>query len=278
MSQNLALYIQGSIYPSQTTGPNAGCNTSGDPATTVENVAGSGFTTAILALFHVNADASINFNNCPVASGGAYVGDPSWPDEISALKQSGSSVTKIFGSIGGGGVGDYGNIENLIQQYGTGSDSPLYQNMLALKNAVPIDGIDLDDEDNYDQDTIVQYSLMLNGMGLEVTFCPYTQQSFWVGCLDAVTAQGGSVSWFNLQCYSGGAGNDPASWAAAINPVPVVPGMSSDSSSDQVCSQFQEWADEVNGGFIWTYKGIADDTAAYASAIANGLDKNCSDS
>ena len=43
---------------------------------------------------------------------------------------------------------------NLINKFGTGSSSILHQNFVALLAEIPvIDGIDMDDEDNYNRNT-----------------------------------------------------------------------------------------------------------------------------
>src|SRR5262249_10519971 len=97
-------------------------------------------------------------------------------------------------------------------------NSILYKNFAALKYTIPtIDAIDFDDEDNYDHKTIIDFAAMLAKIGYRITFCPYTNASFWVDCLYSLNTQNpGLVTQFNLQCYSGGTGNDPGEWIGAI--------------------------------------------------------------
>src|SRR5204863_6153165 len=88
------------------------------------------------------------FNDTLIVRGGQYVGDSTWPSIIKSLRAG--QVTKIFASFGGYGVPDYQRIGEIMAKYGTGSDSPLYQNFACLKETLGIDGIDFDDEDSYD--------------------------------------------------------------------------------------------------------------------------------
>lgn len=291
----LALYVQGDIYPS----------TGNDPAAVVAAITGSQLTTPILALFHVNCsaetcpngqsppgseDADITFNDTLIVRGGQYVGDSSWPATIKSLRAG--QVTQIFASFGGYGVPDYTRIGALMAKYGTGSSSPLYQNFACLQKTLGIDGIDFDDEDSYNRETVVEFATMLLGIGLEVTFCPYMNLSFWSACVDALGAS--KVSWLNLQCYAGGKFNDPGNWTGIG--VPVVAGVCANCccpnttcSSQQVNEVYSLWttgqgsvssacwqgtasgAVNLAGGFIWTYADIANSLPAYIDAMAAGL-------
>ena len=263
----------------------------------------SGFTTAICWAMHVDQQGNLSYNDTPIVTNGAYVGDSSWPGFLKGLK-SGTVDTILF-SIGGWEVGDFPNIQALINQYGTGSSNPLYQNLAALLSAIPaIDGLDYDDESLYDQSTTVSLSQMAATIGYtKITFCPYTEQSFWVGCLKALQQSNpGLVVGFNLQCYAGGAGNYPKSWINAVTGIPginpksfIYPGLwcchqatCVGQDPDNACptsiqSFFTNWKpDGLPGGFIWNYGDIqswvgktncspAPTTAAYAKAIVSGL-------
>lgn len=293
---NLALYIQGDIYPA------AG----NDPAAVVEAVTGSKLTTPILALFHVNCspktcpeggspsdseDGDITFNDTLIVRNGEYCGDPTWPGTIASLRAG--QVTQVFASFGGFGVPDFRRIGRLMRKYGTDPGSVLYDNFACLQSTLGLDGIDFDDEDDYDTKVVVPFAQMLLGMGLKVTFCPYTNKSFWSTCVDQLGAS--QVSWLNLQCYAGGIGNDPADWNDLG--VPVVAGICADCCCPQTtCSVaatqavYQRWTTgqgdvdgscwggspsgtkaDLAGGFIWTYQEIAQDLDQYVDAMAAGL-------
>ena len=291
----LAVYVQGDIYP-------GGGN---DPAAVVTAITGSKLTTPILALCHVNCspatcpngkspanskDGDITFNDTLIVSGGQYVGDPSWPATVKSLRAG--NVTEIYASFGGYGVPDYSRIRTLMKKYGTGPGSPLYENFACLKSTLQIDGIDFDDEDSYDQNTVVQFAQMLIGLGYKITFCPYTSQSFWAGCIQALGAS--NVAWLNLQCYAGGKSNDPGGWTGMG--VPVVAGVCSNCCCEQTTCSVSDvqavytlwttgqgsvssncWsgtssgAVTLAGGFIWTYADIASDLDGYVNAMAAGL-------
>lgn len=270
----------------------------------IDDLKGSGFTTVVAWALHVSPTGDLIFNDPTIVSGGQYVGESDWPELLANLKRGETSVNRLLFSIGGWGVGDFPNIQALIQSQGTGPDSILYRNFQALKEAIPtIDGIDLDDETLYDQSTTVQFSQMLNTLGYEVTFCPYTMTDFWVDCLYALNSQTpGLVTGFNLQCYAGGGGNTPQPWIDAIaqrmgSGFPaasfVYPGLwcrngdgcAAGECPGDISSQFASWKSSgIQGGFIWLYDDIQKcegsgacgsdvsmNAAAYANAIVQGL-------
>jgi hypothetical protein len=263
----------------------------------IADLKNSGFTTVIAWSVHVNTKGDLSYNDTPIVSNGSYIGDPEWPKRLSGLKQGGS-VNRLLFSVGSADVSDYSHIQSLIRSQGTGPNSILHQNFLALKRAIPaIDGIDFDDEDLNDQDTIVQFAQMLNLMGYQVTFCPYTNSQFWIDCLHTLNSKTpGLVTGFNLQCYAGGTGNNPQEWITVIaNQMGsafdadgfVYPGLwgkhgdgcADGDSPHAVRTQFEKWRSTgIQGGFVWLYDDIqtcarsgGPRTAAYASAIINGL-------
>jgi hypothetical protein len=268
----------------------------------IDDLKGSGFTTVVAWALHVSSTGDLIFNDPTIVSNGQYVGDPAWPGLLAQLKQGQTSVNRLLFSIGGWGVQDFPNIQSLIQSQGTGPTSILYKNFAALKAAIPtIDGIDLDDETLYDETTTVQFCQMLAELGYSVTFCPYTNTSFWVDCLSQLNASNpGLVTGFNLQCYAGGASNTPGPWIDAIAeqmgpdfPAStfVFPGLwcrngndcASGECPDGISERFTAWKSSgIDGGFIWLYDDILHcensgicpgpmNAAAYAGAIVKGL-------
>ncbi len=251
-------------------------------AKNINDLKASGFTKVILWSVHVYSNGDLVYNDKKIASQGSYVGDAQWPSYLKTLKSGQTSVNQIYLSVGSAGVGDFKNIANLIKTQGISPSSILYKNFKALKNALPdVEGIDLDDEDFVDHDTIVQFSVLLGKIGFKVSFCPYYGQDFWIQCLKDVQAQAPNiVSHFNLQCYAGGSGNDPNTWQQAVNKsgvkIPVYPGMAnSESSTSQIQSNFQKWKNQgITGGFMWLYDDILKSgipTANFSKAIKNGL-------
>ena len=270
--------------------------------TAIDDLKASGFTTVVACAVHVSTAGDLIYNDPTVVSGGTYVGPAAWPGQLTGLKKGTTSVNRLLFSIGGRGTSDFANIQSLIQSQGTGPNSILYKNFQALKAAIPtIDGIDLDDESNYDQDSTVAFSLMLKTLGYQVTFCPYTETDYWLDCLYSLNKQApGLVTGFNLQCYAGGAGSNPRTWIEAVSKKMgsrfdasgfVFPGLwcsngdgcTQGQCPDSIASQFASWKpDGIQGGFIWLYDDILScensgvcsggmGSAAYASAIASGL-------
>lgn len=263
-----------------------------DPATNQAQLSAlqaSGFTTVILWALHVQENGDFHYNNTPIVQGGTFASGYSYlPALVSALK-TGSSVNQVLFSLGGWGVGDFQNMTNLIAT--PQGQQTLLDNFSALVKALAIDGFDFDNEEGYSSsfaDTIVWLTNHLSSsFDSIITYCPYTAMSFWVDqCLGAVYQQNGKqlVSWFNLQCYAGGAGNNPADWVSAVasgygisNPNAfIVPGFDAGDQPSGICQDFKGL--QVEGGFIWNTSEIFDSSsspAQYAEAITNGLEGNC---
>lgn len=242
----------------------------------IDDLKKSGFTEVVAWALHVESNGDLIYNNPKIVSDGKYIGDSNWPTQISALMADDSTVKRLLFSVGGWGVQDFPNIQSLIAEQGTGPDSILYKNFKILKETIPqINAIDLDDETLYDQDTTVAFCNMLHTLGYEVTFCPYTYESFWVNCLYELNSKTpGLVTAFNLQCYAGGAGNTPGTWIAAIQKKMgtgfdvqgfVVPGLwcrhgqgcQEGQCPDAIHQQLENWnTTGIEGGFIWLYDDI----------------------
>ena len=258
----------------------------------------AGWTTIILSLFHIGRPqitgqdyGDIIFNGAPmIISQGKYVADPSWPANVAALKQAGSSITKIYASIGGGiSVEDFQTIQTIYQSNGNSfSGTMLETNLRMFRQTFPaIDGIDLDCEDNYDQVSFVAFCELLIGLGFDITFCPYApwEMAFWIGSLSQIEKyRPGAVKWWNLQCYDGGNRNKPKPWADAITAVLpafstagfILAGDWTDHSPAQVTTFLSTFSGEpcLGGGFIWNMDGILSGSstmAAYVAAIKTAL-------
>lgn len=244
----------------------------------------SGFTTVILWTIHVNASTGdLILNDQKVASNGAYVGNATWPGQLATLKQAPTSVRRIEVGIGSWGVNDFQSIKTLMASQGTNTNSILFRNFRALKTATGADAINLDDEMLYDIASTVKFCLMCASMGYKVSLCPYTNPNFWSGCMTQINSQlPGTVDAVFLQCYAGGAGNDPASWNSTFGGFKVFPGMwcrhgSACAEGDNpatVASSMAAWKRTagVNGGFLWLYDDMRSctsegTTADYARAI-----------
>jgi hypothetical protein len=226
----------------------------------------SGFTTLITFAMHVDADGTLEIAGV-ACSNGIYRGPANWGSLVATLKTAPTTVTRYEVAIGGWQDTSYNNIKSLVAAQGVGSGSILYKNFQALKKAVPgIDAIDDDDELTYDQKSSAAFANMLGGLGYKFTMVPYTAQSFWVNLYHSLT----NCDYIYLQCYEGGAGNDPGNWNSAFGGgVKVIPGQESNTANP---ATFAGWYHEtgVQGGFY--YPDVVFNTTYWSAAIveANG--------
>ncbi len=245
----------------------------------------SGFTTIILWCIHVDATTgNLILNDQLVVVNGAYVGNAAWPGQLATLKVAPTSVNRIEVSVGSWGVNDFQSVQILMNAQGTNTGSILYRNFQALRIATGADAVDFDDETLYDVATTVKFGQMLSSIGYRVTLCPYMNPGFW----QSVYAQLGSkVDAVYLQCYAGGAGNDPATWNGYFAGLKVIPGLwcshgtgcADGNNPGSVAGQMLAWKNsaDVAGGFMWLYDDMLScasqgTPAAYAAAINQSVD------
>jgi len=226
----------------------------------------SGFTTLITFAMHIDVDGTLEIAGV-ACTNGTYVGPTNWGSLVATLKAAPTTVTRYEVSIGGYGDTSYANIKSLVNTNGTGSSSILYKNFLALKNAVPgIDAINDDDEQTYNLNSSTNFANMLGGLGYKFTMAPYQNQSFWVNLNNSIT----NCDYIYLQCYEGGAGNDPGQWNTAFgHGVKVIPGQESNTANP---ATFRSWYLETGtpGGFY--YPDVVFSSTYWSAAIieANG--------
>lgn len=253
-----------------------------NPSASIDQLRESGFTEVVVWNIAIDDSGTLNFNyEFPLVENGAYIGDRKHPDfvaNMSSLKQSPTSVTRLTFSIGSSNVGVFQAIEKLVNEQGTGPDSILYRNFQVLRTTFQdLDAIDFDDENCYDHDSIVQFAVMLGELGFDVTLCPYTNSSFWQGVAASVNQQrAGTVTAVHLQCYSGGGGNSPCQSEWNFGDVPVWPGLSNTIGDGAVQSLVGNWAQScsITGAFIWIFDDFYTQPGAsrgFAEAIESGL-------
>lgn len=230
----------------------------------------SGFNTVMIWSIHVSSTGDLNINDNEICKNGLYVGGDTWKSQWATLKQAPTSINRIEVSIGAWGTPDFENIKALINSQGTGSNTNLYKNFKALLTATGADAVNYDDESCYDVNSAVKFGQMCTSMGYKnVTLCPYTNVSFWSGVKSNL---GNVVDRVYLQCYDGGASNDPASWQSALG-MKVIPGLwCRDSSASDVQNRLSNWytSSGITGGFMWLYDDMLKNnlsTASYANAI-----------
>lgn len=281
-SQYIAGYGEGAFYP-----PYLEKNS---PA-----VLTAGWTTIMLGLFHIDSDGCIYFNDTIIFQDGTYVGDSDWISQLDALHHpsSGNGI-ELIASFGGGGVGDFTNLAAIYaanQNSFAGTNVEKNFTCLASTMNGVVTAVDMDVEDDYDSPSFVALCELVAGLGLKITFCPYTNQQWWTAALQQVEgASPGSVVRWNLQCYSGGTGNDPSQWATAItDQIPgfdtngyILASASADLSPQEVTQALTSYQDEatVGGAFIWTIDEIMNrgtsgqSMADYVEAIQTALNED----
>lgn len=266
----------------------------------VQAIRTSGLNTVILGLFHIGRDFDIEpkqrlgdiyFNDTLVFSQGQYVGYGSGPGSTTSWGQliaslaSGGAIGQTLASIGGASdvIYDFRAIQKI---YETNNDSfegtNLQRNFVRLRSVLPSVGIiDMDNEETFSasRESFTAFCQMLIRIGFGITFCPFTDSTFWTDSLKVLSSSNpGAVKWWNLQAYAGGGGNDPQQWANAISqalpnfdttgyivgsdwsrfyntdarawqgdfPFSTCPG-------ESVYTLFKPWANEpaIGGGFLW---------------------------
>jgi hypothetical protein len=248
-------------------------------AANIAELESAGYTEVIVWSVEVTAEGNLNLNGeFPLTSGGAYIGDQTYPDfagNMAQLKQG--TVKRVTFSIGSSNFGDWQNIQALVEAQGTGPDSILYKTFAALKTAIPaLDAIDFDDENGYDSASTIDFGVMLGQLGYHVVADPYTNASYWQEVVKKINKKlPGTVDGVHLQTYAGGSGNSPCQgWD--FGKVPVFPYVwDLDDKPAQAYAEISGWHGECNivGGGMWLYDDFVGTGAAarYASAINKGL-------
>jgi hypothetical protein len=255
----------------------------------IEELKNSGFNELIVWSVEVGSTGDLNLNGeFPLTSDGEYIGNETYPDFPADLKEiKRGTVTRVTLSIGSSNYGDWENIEALIESQGTGPDSILYQDFAALKAALPLDAIDFDEENGYDESSTIKFAVMLGKLGYEVTMDPYTDSGFWTDVVSKINKKrAGTVDAIHLQTYAGGEGNSPCSGSKSktnwdFGSVPVYPGVSDQPSAPpdltpaEVKTAMKNWHTQcgITGGWLWIFDQVAGTNLVrkYAHAITRGL-------
>jgi hypothetical protein len=226
----------------------------------------SGFNTLIIFGVGVLDNGDIKyFSNTPgskdvvIASNGAYVGGGALADKVRSFKTSNDTgVNRMEISM------NAQNIKKLMSSPGPGAETPVFRNFKALKTAWGLDAVNNDDEAVYDVASTVTFAKMVGRAGYKYTISPYTRTAFW----NSVKSQLNEglkepnllMDRVYLQCYDGGARNDPGSWQKSLG-MKVVPlvWVTNDSKPvqgntvAQAKNKFAGWAqrEALGGGGYW---------------------------
>ncbi|RYO81819.1 hypothetical protein DL764_009707 [Monosporascus ibericus] len=226
----------------------------------------SGFNTLIIFGVGVLDNGDIMYySNTPgsvdvlAASNGSYVGGAELADKVRSFKTAdGTGVNRVEICM------NAQHVRELMRSPGPGATTALYRNFAALKTAWDLDAVNNDDESIYDIGSTVAFAKMLGEIGYKYTIVPYTNSRFWT----SVTTQINSglaqpdllLDRVYLQCYDGGAGNDPGSWQSALG-MDIVPLVwvtndskpSQGTTVSQARSKFASWNSRstLAGGGYW---------------------------
>ena len=240
----------------QSTGVYVGGHIRRERPGTIEKLRNSGFTYIILFNINVEPDGTLTTDGETVCKDGKYVfgnTQPNYVSDIKKLKQAPTTISRIEICIGGWGNESFSRIKELINRHGVGSGTILYKNFKALKNAIPeIDAVNNDDEHCYDVATAVKFHQMMYELGYKTTIAPYTNRSFWE---NLVSQLGDRCDRVLIQCYDGGAGNNPSDWHLGNRAVHAGRMNYQEGGVDACVAQMESWKKNngVSGGFIWLY-------------------------
>lgn len=240
----------------QSTGVYVGGHIRRERPGTIEKLRNSGFTYIILFNINVEPDGTLTTDGETVCKDGKYVfgnTQPNYVSDIKKLKQAPTTISRIEICIGGWGNKSFSRIKELINSHGVGSSTILYKNFKALKNAIPeIDAVNNDDEYCYDVATAVKFHQMMYELGYKTTVAPYMNRSFWE---NLVSQLGDRCDRVLIQCYDGGAGNNPSDWHLGNRAVHAGRKNYQEGGVDACIAQMESWKKNngVSGGFIWLY-------------------------
>ncbi|KAK4236841.1 hypothetical protein C8A03DRAFT_35225 [Achaetomium macrosporum] len=195
-----------------------------------------------------------------VASNGAYVGGDALAAKVRSFKADPNTtgVQRVEISM------NAQHVRALMTSPGSGSDTPLYRNFAALKAAWDLDAVNNDDESLYDVASTVAFAKMLGKIGYKYTIAPYTNIRFWAAVKQQLNSGLAEpdllLDRVYLQCYDGGASNDPGSWQSSLG-MKVVPLLwvvndskpSYGTTAAQARSKFSAWYQRyaLAGGGYW---------------------------
>ncbi|KAH8700040.1 hypothetical protein GQ44DRAFT_665358, partial [Phaeosphaeriaceae sp. PMI808] len=155
-----------------------------------------------------------------IASDGAYVGGDALASKVRSFKEGTTGVNRVEISM------NSQNIVSLMANPGAGPESRLYRNFKALKTAWSLDAVNNDDESIYNVEGTVNFAKMLGVIGYKYTIAPYTNINFWNALRIELNKGLAEANWLldrvYLQCYDGGAGNNPRTWESSLG-IKIVP-------------------------------------------------------
>lgn len=179
------------------------------------------FTHLIIFGVGILADGNIMYysntagsSDVQLTNNGTYIGGDALAAKVRSFKTGSTSVIRVEICT------NSNNIAALMRSPGSGTNTPLARNLAVLKTAWNLDAVNNNDEAIYDKASTVLFGRMVGSLGYKYSLVPYTRQAYWVDMVKTLGTSLMDIAY--LQCYDGGAGNDPVAWQNALG-VKVVP-------------------------------------------------------
>ncbi|MFV0469579.1 MAG: T9SS type A sorting domain-containing protein [Dysgonomonas sp.] len=240
--------------------------------TTITTLKESGFTYVILFNVNVEEDGTLTTDGDTICYNGSYVFDkkhPTYVSDVNSLKEGKTCINRVEMCIGGWGNNSYNNIKKLVESGGTGENTMLYKNFAALKATIPsVDAFNNDDESAYDVNSATAFHIMLYDIGYKTTLAPYRNKTYWQSLATNINNQrNDAVIRVYIQCYDGGAGNNPSDWH--LNNITLHAGRLNYQDFEESKTVMKSWSENngVTGGFFWVYNDETWDLSKYAMAV-----------
>lgn len=241
---------------------------------TISTLRNSGFTYVILFNVHVESDGTLTTDGETIVKNGEYVfakTQPHYQEDVANLKTAPTSIQRVEICIGGWGNTSYDNIKKLVSSSGTGSNSILYKNFKALKDALPeVEAVNNDDEHCYDAESASKFHIMMHRLGYKTTLAPYTNKSFWTSlCSKIHSNRPWAVDRIMVQCYDGGAYNNPTDWNFNGCTTRHAGRTNYQTDMNTSIAQMETWykSNAATGGFVWVYNDETWNLNQWASAM-----------
>lgn len=247
------------------------------PLSNVDELRNSNYNTVIIWTIHILDDGSLNLNyvNDIIDANSNYIGGDALRNRIARLKQAPTNITRLEFGVGSASGQQFDVIKNYFDRDGGfPPSSPIYKSFKTLRETFPfVDAINNDDEVTYDVPSAVAFTKMLAGLGFKNAIVPYRNaSSYWGPLVKQVNAEyPGNVDINYIQCYAGGADNDPcqSQWDFGITNVGGLWGGRDQMSTTSIKSKMKQWKTDCGfkGGFIWVYDSLIDSSGSYSDAI-----------
>lgn len=260
-------------------------------------IANATYTTVVIWAAHIDKSGNIKINDSDVIVNGIFqTAAQDWADQVAALKTAkGTTVTRLELSIGGDQT-SFAHIKSLMNQYGTGSNNPLYKGLSILQSKLGLDAINYDDETEFNSSSSQALAALCVNLKMKVSICAFANQDYWFKLVTAINkANPGALDAIYVGTY--GEGADPVDWNNYMQPtgLTVAAGLwathfegdpatcTTTTTASGAQSQIAAWQTQTSLDGGWMFCGTdmlncpgGGAPADYATAICRGLgNSNC---